>query len=65
MKGRGRNHSEKDLSRSEKKGYAAGITGVLWVTSVRTDGPTFPLDSPKTGSGEGRQACLWEADCED
>lgn len=40
-KGRGRNHSEKDLSRLEEKGNAACITGVLWVTSVRTDGPLF------------------------
>lgn len=40
-KGRGRNHSEKDLSRSEEKGNTAGITGALWVTSVRTDGLLF------------------------
>lgn len=63
-KGMGRNHSEEDLSRSEETGNAAGVTGILWVTSVRTDGPAFPIDSPKTGSGERRQDCLWKADCE-
>lgn len=35
------------LSRSEKKKRASGITDGFWVTSVRTDGPAFPTDSPK------------------
>lgn len=35
------------LSRSEEKERAFGITDVIWVTSVRTDGPAFPADSPK------------------
>ena len=35
------------LSRSEEKERALGITDVIWVTSVRTDGPVFPADSPK------------------
>ena len=35
------------LTRSEEKERALGITDVIWVTSVRTDGPAFPADSPK------------------
>lgn len=35
------------VSRSEEKERALGITDVIWVTSVRTDGPAFPADSPE------------------
>lgn len=52
------------LSRSEEKERALGISDVFWVTSVRTDGPAFPADSPKAITGEARCACLYKTNCE-
>lgn len=45
------------LSRSEEKEKALGIADVIWVTSVRTDGPAFPADSAKDSSWQSK-VCL-------
>lgn len=42
------------LSSSEQKEKALGITDLLRVTSVRTDGPVFPADSPKDSNWRGK-----------
>ena len=35
---------EEDLSGSEENKKGISTSAVLWVTSVRTDGPAFPTD---------------------